>query len=205
MRKIYLTLLSILLTTTVVCNESTISKENLFDFLHSKEYLKTNFTQTTLVGLSERVVSGIIQASRSGNFKIEYLDPIKETISADKEFLYKLDIELEQLDIVPREGYFKNTPISILISNIENLKKLYSINSCDVENFFTVCSLSTKEEDSFVEKIFLRFEGTELDSLTYTDSFGQNVNYDFDDISWEPFNENQLYISIPEGIDVVYH
>ena len=201
----YLTLLSILLTTTVVCNESTISKENLFDFLHSKEYLKTNFTQTTLVGLSERVVSGIIQASRSGNFKIEYLDPIKETISADKEFLYKLDIELEQLDIVPREGYFKNTPISILISNIENLKKLYSINSCDVENFFTVCSLSTKEEDSFVEKIFLRFEGTELDSLTYTDSFGQNVNYDFDDISWEPFNENQLYISIPEGIDVVYH
>ena len=205
MRKIYLTLLSILLTTTVVCNESTISKENLFDFLHSKEYLKTNFTQTTLVDLSERVVSGIIQASRSGNFKIEYLDPIKETISADKEFLYKLDIELEQLDIVPREGYFKNTPISILISNIENLKKLYSINSCDVENFFTVCSLSTKEEDSFVEKIFLRFEGTELDSLTYTDSFGQNVNYDFDDISWEPFNENQLYISIPEGIDVVYH
>ena len=196
---------SILLTTTVVGNETTISKENLFDFLHSKQYLKTNFTQTTLADLNERVVSGNIQASRSGNFKIEYLDPIKETISADKEFLYKLDIELEQLDIVPREGYFKNTPISILISNIENLKKLYSINSCDVENFFTVCSLSTKEEDSFVEKIFLRFEGTELDSLTYTDSFGQNVNFDFDDISWEPFNENQLYISIPEGIDVVYH
>ena len=90
---------SILLTTTVVGNETTISKENLFDFLHSKQYLKTNFTQTTLADLNERVVSGNIQASRSGNFKIEYLDPIKETISADKEFLYKLDIELEQLDL----------------------------------------------------------------------------------------------------------
>ena len=53
--------------------------------------------------LNERVVSGNIQAPRSGNFKIEYYDPIKETISADKEFLYKLDTELEQLDIIPRE------------------------------------------------------------------------------------------------------
>jgi hypothetical protein len=82
---------------------------------------------------------------------------------------------------------------------------LYSINSCVEENLITVCSLSTKDENSFVEKIFLQFVGTELDSLTYLDSFGQSVNFDFDDISWEPFSENQLYISIPEGIDVVYH
>ena len=82
---------------------------------------------------------------------------------------------------------------------------MYSINSCVEENLITVCSLSTKDENSFVEKIFLQFVGTELDSLTYLDSFGQSVNFDFGDISWEPFNEDQLYISIPEGIDVVYH
>ena len=197
-------MLSIVLTTTIVSYES-ISEENLLDFLHSKKYLKTNFTQTTLIDFNERIVFGNIQASRSGNFKIEYFEPIKETISADKEFLYKLDTELEQLDIVPREGYFQNTPISILISNIENLKKLYSINSCVDENLTTVCSLSTNDVNSFVEKIYLRFVGTELDSLTYSDSFGQSVNFDFEEISWKPFNEKQLYISIPEGIDVVYH
>ena len=82
---------------------------------------------------------------------------------------------------------------------------MYSINSCIEENLITVCSLSVKDENSFVEKIFLQFVATELDSLTYLDSFGQSVNFDFDDISWEPFNEDQLYISIPEGIDVVYH
>ena len=82
---------------------------------------------------------------------------------------------------------------------------MYSINSCVEENLVTVCSLSTQDENSFVEKIFLQFVGTELDSLTYFDSFGQSVNFDFEDISWEPFNEDQLYISIPEGIDVVYH
>ena len=197
-------MLSALLTTTVVSYDS-INKENLFDFLHSKQYLKTNFTQTTSGDLNERTVTGNIRASRSGNFKIEYFDPIQETISADKEFLYKLDTELDQLDIVPREEYFKNTPISILISNLENLKKLYSIDSCSVENLLTVCSLSTKDENSFVEKILLQFVGTELNSLTYLDSFGQSINFDFGDISWEPFSENQLQISIPEGIDVVYH
>ena len=82
---------------------------------------------------------------------------------------------------------------------------MYSINSCIEENLITVCSLSTKDENSFVEKISLQFVGIELDSLTYLDSFGQSVNFDFDNISWEPFSENQLYISIPEGIDVVYH
>ena len=68
-----------------------------------------------------------------------------------------------------------------------------------------MCSISTRDENSFVEKIFLQFKGTELDSMTYLDSFGQSVNFDFDDISWEPFSENHLNISIPEGIDVVYH
>ena len=204
MKKVFLSLLSLLLTITVVSKE-TISKENLFDFLHSKKYLKANFTQTTVVDFNERIVSGKIQASRSGNFKIEYLDPIKETISADKEFFYKLDIELEQLDIVPREEYFKNTPISILISNFENLIKLYSINSCIDENLTTLCSLSTIDENSFVKKIYLQFEGTDLVSLAYLDSFDQNVNFDFEEISWKPFSENQLHISIPKGIDVVYH
>ena len=204
MKKVFLSLLSFLLTTVVVSNE-TISKENLFDFLHSKKYLKANFTQTTVVDFNERIVSGNLQASRSGNFKIEYLDPIKETISADKDFFYKLDIELEQLDIVPREEYFINTPISLLISNIENLIKLYSINSCIDENLTTLCSLSTKNENSFVEKIYLQFAGTELVSLTYLDSFGQSVNFDFEEISWKSFSEKQLHISIPEGIDVVYH
>ena len=188
-------MLSLLLTTTVVSNEP-IGKESNIKSLIYLYSLNCNTTSSTYASL---------KASRSGNFKIEYLDPIQETISADKEFLYKLDTELEQLDIVPREEYFKNTPISILISNIENLKKLYSINSCIEENLITVCSLSTKDENSFVEKIFLQFVGTELDSLTYLDSFGQSVNFDFDNISWEPFSENQLYISIPEGIDVVYH
>jgi len=182
-----------------------IKADNLFQFFEDKYYLETNFIQTTSVNSKDRQITGKIYATRSGNFKIEYLDPIKEIISADDSFLYKLDIELEQLDIVPREQYFKDTPINIFITEIENLSELYGVESCLNDGEFVICSIKIKDEDSFVEKLFLKFYLDELTELSYLDSFGQSVSLKFDQMSWEKFNEEKLFIQPPEGIDVVYH
>ena len=53
--------------------------------------------------------------------------------------------------------------------------------------------------------LFLEFLKNDLISLRYQDSFGQTVKLKFEDLSWKPFSESELLISIPEGIDVVYH
>ena len=79
-----------------------ITKENLFEYLNEKQFLNTKFIQITSKNLKERVARGSLMATRTGKFKIEYLDPIREVISADKSFLYKLDLELDQMDVVPR-------------------------------------------------------------------------------------------------------
>ena len=182
-----------------------IKADNLFKFFEDKYYLQTNFTQTTSANSKDRQITGKIYATRSGNFKIEYLDPIKEIISADDSFLYKLDIELEQLDIVPREQYFKDTPINIFITEIENLSELYGVESCLNDGEFVICSIKIKDKDSFVEKLILKFYLDELTELSYLDSFGQSVSLKFDQMSWEKFNEEKLFIQPPKGIDVVYH
>ena len=114
-------------------------------------------------------------------------------------------MELEQLDIVPREQYFKDTPINIFITEIENLSELYGVESCLNDGEFVICSIKIKDEDSFVEKLFLKFYLDELTELSYLDSFGQSVSLKFDQMSWEKFNEEKLFIQPPEGIDVVYH
>ena len=115
-----------------------INCENLFNFLNEKQFLEAKFTQTTYLNSRDRIIKGTIKATRGGLFKLDYLEPIQETISADKRFLYKLDIELEQLDIVPREEYFKDTPINIFITKTGDIDKLYLIDSCTNDNKLTI-------------------------------------------------------------------
>ena len=201
--KILNSFLSIIISGSLFASD--IKVENLFQFFADKNFLETSFTQTTSVDFKDRQIRGKLNATRSGNFKIEYFEPMKEIISADHNFLYKLDIELEQLDIVPREKYFKDTPINIFITELGDLDSTYLVESCINENNSVICTITPKDLDSFVDKLFLKFTSNELAELSYLDSFGQSVTLEFDEISWKKFDEAKLLIETPEGIDVVYH
>ena len=182
-----------------------LNQDNLFDYLDSKKYLAANFIQITEIDFKERIINGTIKANRSGKFKIEYQEPLKEIISSDGEYLYRLDSELEQLDIIPQEDDFLNTPISILTLEMRDLKKLFLIDSCQTQQEETICTILPRSEDSFLEKLFLIFEQNSLTSIKYMDSFDQTVNLKLNDINWFPFDDSEITLSIPEGIDVVYH
>lgn len=200
--------LSILFFLSTMCcfnYSADINKDNLFEFLNSKQHITAQFIQTTEIDFKKRTVGGEIKANRSGQFKIEYKEPINEMISTDGEYLYKLDLELDQLDILPREDYFTNTPISIFISEIDDLNELYLVDYCEVKNNQTSCLITPKSKESFMEKLFINFIENNLVSLRYIDSFNQDVKLQLNNISWSSFEESDLEISIPEGIDVVYH
>ena len=200
--------LSILFFLSTMCcfnYSADLNKDNLFEFLNSKQHITAQFIQTTEIDFKKRTVGGEIKANRSGQFKIEYKEPINEMISTDGEYLYKLDLELDQLDILPREDYFTNTPISIFISEIDDLNELYLVDYCEVKNNQTSCLITPKSKESFMEKLFINFIENNLVSLRYIDSFNQDVKLQLDNISWSSFEESDLEISIPEGIDVVYH
>jgi len=182
-----------------------LNQDNLFDYLDSKKYLAANFIQITEIDSKERIITGSIKANRSGKFKIEYQEPLKEIISSDGKYLYRLDSELEQLDIIPQEDDFLNTPISILTLEMGDLKKLFLIDSCQTQQEETICTILPRSEDSFLEKLFLIFEQNSLTSIKYLDSFDQTVNLRLNDINWSPFDDSEITLSIPEGIDVVYH
>ena len=182
-----------------------LNQDNLFDYLDSKKYLAANFIQITEIDSKERIITGSIKANRSGMFKIEYQEPLKEIISSDGKYLYRLDSELEQLDIIPQEDDFLNTPISILTLEMRDLKKLFLIDSCQTQQEETICTILPRGEGSFLEKLFLIFEQNSLTSIKYMDSFDQTVNLKLNDINWFPFDDSEITLSIPEGIDVVYH
>jgi len=65
--------------------------------------------------------------------------------------------------------------------------------------------IKPRTEESFLEKLSISFLKDELLYIQYTDSFEQTVRLNFEKPLWTKFDESDLVLSVPEGIDVVYH
>ena len=136
----------LLLSVNACLYSEEINHMNLLEFLNSKQFFSSNFSQLTIQDFKEREVQGKIRANRMGKFKIGYFEPIQEVISADGTFLYKLDLELEQLDVVPQEDVFEGTPISLFTSTIQDLNNLYTVKPCIELEDILMCEILPKSE-----------------------------------------------------------
>ena len=104
-----------------------------------------------------------------------------------------------------KEDYFEGTPINLFTSSLEDLDKSYSVTSCkDLDDILT-CMIKPRTEESFLEKLSISFLKDELLYIQYSDSFEQTVRLNFEKPLWTKFDESDLVLSVPEGIDVVYH
>tara|TARA_B100000427_G_C15273675_1_gene492198 strand:+ start:101 stop:712 length:612 start_codon:yes stop_codon:yes gene_type:complete len=182
-----------------------INESNFLEFLSKKNYFSANFVQTTLKDNKERKIQGEIIANRRGMFKVTYRDPLNEIISSNGFQLYRLDLEIEQLDITEIDATFSESPIGIFSSNKEELEDVFTVNECLVDQEVVTCVLEPKSDESFLKRVSIKLIKDELISLFYIDSFEQEVVLDFTSVSWGKILDKAFMIEIPEGIDVVNH
>ena len=182
-----------------------INESNFLEFLSKKNYFSANFVQTTLKDNKERKIQGEIIANRRGMFKVTYRDPLNEIISSNGFHLYRLDLEIEQLDITEIDATFSESPIGIFSSNKEELEDIFTVNECLANQEVVTCVLEPKSDESFLKRASIKLIEEELSSLIYTDSFEQKVTLDFALVSWKRISDKDFMLEIPEGIDVVNH
>ena len=182
-----------------------INESNFLEFLSKKNYFSANFVQTTLKDNKERKIQGEIIANRRGMFKVTYRDPLNEIISSNGFHLYRLDLEIEQLDITEIDATFSESPIGIFSSNKEELEDVFTVNECLVDQEVVTCVLEPKSDESFLKRASIKLIEEELSSLIYIDSFEQKVTLDFALVSWKRISDKDFMLEIPEGIDVVNH
>ena len=182
-----------------------INESNFLEFLSKKNYFSADFVQTTLKENKERKIQGEIIANRRGMFKVTYRDPLNEIISSDGFQLYRLDLEIEQLDITEIDTTFSESPIGIFSSKREELEDIFSVNECLIDQEVITCVLEPKSHNSFLKRAFIKLIKEELSSLIYIDSFEQKVTLDFTLVSWGRISDEDFMLEIPEGIDVVNH
>ena len=203
MKKSILCCLSFLFFSSI--NAVNINESNFLEFLSNKNYFSAEFVQTTFKDGQERKIKGEIIANRRGMFKVIYLRPLNEIISSNGYQLYRLDKEIEQLDISAIDATFSESPIGIFSSNKEELENLFTVQGCLIDADIVTCVLEPKSDESFLKLASIKLIKEDLNSLTYIDSFEQKVVLDFSFVSWDRISDNAFMLEIPEGIDVVNH
>ena len=146
-----------------------------------------------------------MKANRRGMFKVIYQEPLNEIISSNGYQLYRLDLEIEQLDITEVDATFSESAIGIFSSNRKQLEDIFMVKECLINQEVVTCVLEPKSDESFLKRVSIKLIKDELSSLIYIDSFGQEVVLDFTLVSWGKISDKAFMIEIPEGIDVVNH
>ncbi|RZO95069.1 MAG: hypothetical protein EVA52_00285 [Gammaproteobacteria bacterium] len=186
-------------------NAENVNKSNFLEFLSKKNYFSADFVQTTFKDEQERKIKGEIKANRRGMFKVIYLEPLNEIITSNGHQLYRLDREMEQLDISEIDATFSESPIGIFSSNREELEDIFSVKECLTDQEIVTCVLEPKSEGSFLKLASVELINNELSSLIYFDTFEQKVILEFFFVNWDKILDNAFILKIPEGIDVVNH
>ena len=186
-------------------NAINIDESNFLDFLSGKKYITGQFSQSTYKDSQERTVIGEIKANRKGMFKLIYEEPLNEIISSNGYQLFRLDKEIEQLDISPIDDTLFESPIGIFSASSEELKKIFLVTSCSQKRNHLKCTLKSKSDNSFIRDVLIELYERKLHSLTYTDTFDQKVSLTFSNSSWKTIPDHEFILKIPEGIDVVNH
>tara|TARA_Y100000748_G_scaffold275515_1_gene251321 strand:+ start:119 stop:730 length:612 start_codon:yes stop_codon:yes gene_type:complete len=186
-------------------NAGNINESNFLDFLSEKNYFSAAFIQTTFKDNKERKIQGEIKANRRGMFKVIYQEPLNEIISSNGYQLYRLDLEIEQLDITELDATFSESPIGIFSSNRKQLEDIFMVKECLIDQEVATCVLEPKSDESFLKRASIELIEDELSSLIYIDSFEQKVTLDFTLVSWDRLSDKDFILEIPEGIDVVNH
>ena len=184
-----------------------ITPQNLFDIFNSRSFISADFNQSTIQDEKERKIQGSILASRAGKFKVIYLEPLSEIISSDGINLFRLDNELNQLDVFSVEDYFVNveSPISFFTKSSKELSEIYAVHHCDQTDEIFICTLTPKEDDTFLKKLIISLDINTIYSISYNDTFDQEVKISFTNLSWQNLSDEKFTFDMPPKIDIVYH
>ena len=184
-----------------------ITPQNLFDIFNSRSFISADFNQSTIQDKKERKIQGSILASRAGKFKVIYLEPISEIISSDGRNLFRLDYELNQLDVFSVEDYFANveSPISFFTKSSRELREIYAVHHCEQTNEISICVITPKEDNTFLKKLFISLDINTIYSISYNDTFDQEVKISFTNLSWQNLSDEKFTFDMPPKIDIVYH
>ena len=185
----------------------------LEQFLRSTQSGSTPFTQTVTSPLRQgetvarsKTSSGTFEFQRPGRFKFVYQKPFEQTIVADGQTLWLLDVDLNQVTQRSQSQALGSTPAALLASapDLSALKAEFTLEAAPEQDGLQWVLASPKTKDGQLKSVRVGFAGEQLAALDILDSFGQRSLIRFNGMQANAaLPASTFQFKPPAGADVV--
>lgn len=155
--------------------------------------------------------NGKVLAESSGEFRLlrpvyfswEILEPDRQLIVANADYLWHYDKDLQTATRRPVVGNIEASPLQVLGGDESALREQYDVEQNDSDSF-TLTPLGPKH--SF-RRLGVRFAGDTISSMDIVDKLGQRVMVDFREVDTSTtLNSADFEFTPPQGeVDLFYY
>ncbi|MCW5603883.1 MAG: outer membrane lipoprotein chaperone LolA [Burkholderiales bacterium] len=184
---------------------SAASLDALKTFLNQTTSAKARFAQMVLDRNMKMLQqsTGIMQFSRPGKFRWEYVKPYEQTIVGDGSRLWIYDKDLNQVTVRKLDQALGSSPAALLAGSNE-IEKSYVLTSLGNQEGLDWLEATPRMQDTVFERIRLGFGKNGLEAMELRDQFGQLTVIKFADVERNPGIADEVFrFSPPAGADVI--
>lgn len=174
-------------------------------FLTQTQTVKARFAQMVLDKNLKPLqqAQGVMQFSRPGKFRWDYLKPYEQTIVGDGTRLWIYDKDLNQVTVRKLDLALGASPAALLAGS-NDLERDYKLTNLGVEKGLDWLEALPKNRDSMFESVRMGFGKSGLEAMELRDQFGQVTVITFADVERNPrLGADVFRFTPPKGADVI--
>lgn len=174
-------------------------------FLTQTQTVKARFAQMVLDKNLKPLqqAQGVMQFSRPGKFRWDYVKPYEQTIVGDGTRLWIYDKDLNQVTVRKLDRALGASPAALLAGS-NDLERDYTLTNLGVEKGLDWLEAMPKNRDSVFERVRMGFGKSGLEAMELRDQFGQLTVITFADVERNPRLAADVFrFTPPKGADVI--
>jgi outer membrane lipoprotein carrier protein len=174
-------------------------------FLTQTQTVKARFAQMVLDKNLKPLqqAQGVMQFSRPGKFRWDYLKPYEQTIVGDGTRLWIYDKDLNQVTVRKLDLALGASPAALLAGS-NDLERDYKLTNLGMEKGLDWLEALPKNRDSMFERVRMGFGKSGLEAMELRDQFGQVTVITFADVERNPrLGADVFRFTPPKGADVI--
>lgn len=177
----------------------------LKSFLNQTTSVKARFAQMVLDRNLKPLqqAQGVMQFSRPGKFRWDYVKPYEQTIVGDGERLWIHDKDLNQVTVRKLDRALGASPAALLAGS-NDLERNFTLSDSGSKDGLDWLDAVPKSRDTAFERVRMGFGKSGLAAMELRDQFGQVTVITFADIERNPRIAADVFrFTPPKGADVI--
>jgi len=174
-------------------------------FLNETGTVKARFAQMVLDRNLKTLqqAQGVMQFSRPGKFRWDYVKPYEQTIVGDGTRLWIYDKDLNQVTVRKLDQALGASPAALLAGS-NDLERDFTLSDAGVRDGLDWLEAVPKSRDTVFERVRIGFGKSGLEAMELRDQFGQVTVITFADVERNPRIAADVFrFTPPPGADVI--